>query len=238
MKALEEASAFGLRQLPILLRGEVASLEAWLQERDARRILFQSVVIVVGAGLFGAAIGAWRAPLQALYLAAKLPLILILTAVFNGLANGMLAPLLGLNIGFRQSFLLVLSSFAIAAAILAGFSPVMLFLIWNAPAADVSGVSFHVILLTGIMAIAFAGVAANVRLLGFLRGIAKDGKTARGVLLAWLSGNLFLGAQISWNLRPFVGSPEMKVEFLREDAFSGNFYESVLRVVGRMISSL
>lgn len=209
---------------------------SWLGEASVRRILFQTAVICVGAGLFGAAIGAWRAPLQSLCLAVKLPLILILTTLFNGLANGMLAPLLGLNIGFRQSSLLVLSSFAIAATILAGFSPIMLFLVWNAPVSDVSGASFYIVLLTGIAAIAFAGVAANARLLGLLRVVAKDVKTARCVLFAWLAGNLFLGAQISWILRPFIGSPEMEVEFLRDDAFSGNFYEAVLRVVGRLIS--
>ncbi len=238
MKTVVETELSDLRQLPALLRGEVGLLASWLREESGRRILFQAVVIFVGAGLFGAAIGAWRAPLQSLYLAVKLPLILILTTLFNGLVNGMLAPLLGLNIGFRQSSQLVLSSFAIAATILAGFSPIMLFLVWNAPVSDVSGAPFYVVLLTGIAAIAFAGMPANVRLLGLLRVLASDVKTARNVLFAWLAGNLFLGAQISWNLRPFIGSPEMEVEFLREDAFSGNFYEAVLRVVGRLVSGL
>lgn len=238
MNALGGSKLPGLRQLPFLLRGEVEVLSSWLREGSGRWILFQTSVIFLGAGLFGSALGAWRAPLQSLYLAAKLPLILILTTLFNGLANGMLAPLLGLNVGFRQSLGLVLSSFAIAATILAGFSPIMLFLIWNAPVSDVSGASFYIVLLTGITAIAFAGVAASARLLGLLRALAKDAQTARKVLFVWLAGNLFLGAQISWNFRPFIGSPEMAVEFLRDDAFSGNFYEAVFRVVGRLISSL
>jgi hypothetical protein len=38
-------------------------------------------VVVVGTGLFGAALGSWRAALQALFTAVKLPLILLLTAV-------------------------------------------------------------------------------------------------------------------------------------------------------------
>jgi hypothetical protein len=236
MKTLEKSSTLGLWQLPVLLRGETEILAPWLREVSGRRILFQTAVIVVGAGLYGAAVGAWRAPLQSLYLAVKLPLILVLTALFNGVANGMLAPLLGLNVGFRQSLALVLTSFAIAATVLGGFSPIMLFLVWNAPVSDVSGAPFYVVLLTGVVTIAFAGVAANMRLLDLLRGMAQDVKTARSVLFAWLAGNLFLGAQISWNLRPFIGSPEMEVEFLRDDAFSGNFYEAVLRVVGRLIS--
>jgi hypothetical protein len=44
---------------------------------------------------------------------------------------------------------------------------------------------------------------------------------------AWLAGNLFLGAQLSWILRPFIGSPELPVEFLRAGALRGNFYENI-----------
>src|SRR5438094_410551 len=59
--------------------------------------------VIMGAGVYGAAMGSWRDASQALYTGIKLPLVLLLTTVGNGLLNGMLAPLLGLNITFRQS---------------------------------------------------------------------------------------------------------------------------------------
>ena len=34
---------------------------------------------------------------------------------------------------------------------------------------------------------------------------------ARRVLFAWLTVNLFLGSQLSWVLRPFIGSPGLPV---------------------------
>jgi LmbE family N-acetylglucosaminyl deacetylase len=37
------------------------------------------------------------------------------------------------------------------------------------------------------------------------------------VISAWLAANLFLGSQLSWILRPFIGSPGLPVEFLRHD---------------------
>jgi hypothetical protein len=55
-------------------------------------------------------------------------------------------------------------------------------------------------------------------------------------LYAWLAGNLFLGSQLSWILRPFIGSPEMRVEFLRKTAFDGNFYETVFRALRHLFS--
>jgi hypothetical protein len=32
---------------------------------------------------------------------------------------------------------------------------------------------------------------------------------------------------LSWILRPFIGSPDLPLQFLRPDALHGNFYENV-----------
>lgn len=216
-----------------LLRGEVATLGAWTAEWQTARVVRDVTVICCGAGLFGAAVGWWRAPQQALFAGAKLPLILLLTAGGNALLNAMLAPLLGLHLRFQQSFLALLTSFALAATILGAFSSLVAFIIWNAPPLTAGGphnATIHaMILLLLVAAIAFAGVAANLRLLQLLRNLAGEGAAAWRVLLAWLAGNLFLGSQLSWILRPFIGSPGLPVEFLRSDAFNGNFYEAVFR---------
>jgi hypothetical protein len=98
--------------------------------------------------LYGAAMGWWRDPQQALYVAIKFPLIILLTTAGNALINAMLAPLLGLNIPFRQSFSAILMSFTIAAAILGAFSPLMAFMVWNAPPMSpepVSGATYNFI---------------------------------------------------------------------------------------------
>src|SRR5260221_9697593 len=109
-------------RLGVLLRGEPDSLRAWVEQRDARRVAFCFSVIAIGAGLYGAAMGWWRSPLQALYVAIKFPLIIVLVTLGNALLNAMLAPLLGLNIGLRQTFMAILMSFTILAAILGAFS--------------------------------------------------------------------------------------------------------------------
>ena len=125
-----------------------------------------------------------------LFTAVKLPLILLLTATGNALLNGILAPLLGLNLSLRQSFDAILLSFAIAGAILAAFSPLVLFEVWNLPAMDQAGfdrgATFNRIQLTQVAAIAFAGIAATARLLRYLescsgsQGIARrDRKSTR-----------------------------------------------------------
>jgi hypothetical protein len=193
----------------------------------------------MGAGLYGAVMGCWRAPLQALYVAIKLPLLILLTTIGNGLLNGMLAPLLGLNIAFRQSLTAVLVSFAIASAILGALSPVALFVVWNTPpltnAMQPAAAEHGFLQLTLVVFIAFAGVTGNVRLLPLLRQMAGSPAVARKVLLAWLAGNLFLGSQICWVLRPFIWDPGRPVEFIGPQYFSGSFYETVFEAARTLI---
>jgi hypothetical protein len=227
-------------RLSVLLRGEVQSLESWSAQWNARRILLHIGIIVVGAGLYGAAMGWWRDPMQALYTAIKFPLIILLTATANAMLNAMLAPLLGLNIPFRQSFLAILMSFTVVAAILGSFAPLMAFMIWNSPPMlpnpwESSG-PYAFILFTFVVVIAFAGVTSNLRLLQLLRHLGGRSSVAFRVLLAWLAGNLFFGTQLSWILRPFIGAPALPVQFLREHAFKGNFYETIFHTVVRLFT--
>ena len=84
---------------------------------------------------------------------------------------------------------------------------------------------------------AFAGIAANVRLVQLLRELSGSAGAARKVLFAWLAGNLLLGSQLSWIFRPFVGSPNLPVEFLRADPFRGSFYEAVFNAARQLLSS-
>ena len=224
--------------LGALLRGEAGTMAAWIRGWTAGRTWRQVAVIALGGGAFGAAMGAWRAPEQAAFAAVKLPLVLLGTAVGNALINGMLAPLLGLNLGLRGAFASVLMSFALAAAILGAFSPLMAFLVWNLPpllpGAAVNLAAHSVMLLTWVAVIALAGVMSNLRLLQLLRHLGGGPGPARRILFAWLSVNLLLGAQLSWILRPFIGTPSLPVEFLRADALHGNFFESILHTAHQL----
>jgi len=230
-----------LSEITVLLRGEAAPISAWTEQWKGWRLAVCLAVIVVGAGLYGAAMGYWRAPQQAFYVAIKFPLIILLTTLGNTLLNAMLAPLLGLNISLRQSFLAVLFSFTIASAILGSFSPLAAFLVWNAPplsasAAELSTGTYSFIQLTHVGVIAFAGVTANLRLAQLLQHLSGNSRIARRVLLAWLAGNLLFGSQLTWIMRPFIGAPGLPVQFLRATAFKGNFYETVFHALLRLLN--
>lgn len=220
-----------------LLRGDAEQLSNWLAAPDIGAFVRYLAIILIGSGVYGFTLGIWRAPLQSFYTAIKFPLLIFLTCAGNAVVNGMLAQILGSGLSFKQTSLAILMSFAIAAIILGGLSPITLFIWYNAsPLSSGSAVMGHsIMLLTHVSAIAFAGIMANRRLFNLLRKMSGSVSTARAVLLSWLAGNLFLGAQLAWNLRPFIGSPTLAVQFLRDDPLRGNFYEAVWRAFRHLL---
>jgi hypothetical protein len=223
------------------LRAEPACLRDWIARRQANLILFCTAAIVVGAGAYGAVMGCWRNPLQALYVAIKLPLVILLTTLGNGLLNGMLAPLLGFNVTFRQSLTIVLMTFATASVILGALSPVALFVVWNTPplteATLLTSPGYNFMQLTIAVFIGSAGFVGNVHIAPLLVQWTRNAAVARNVLLTWLATNLFLGSQICWVLRPFIWDPAGPTRFIGREYFRGSFYETVFEAVRRLIFS-
>lgn len=220
-----------LRRLAILCRGDSERIAPWLEERAPRWLLTCVLTIAAGCALYGGVVGLWRAPLQAAYTAVKMPLLIFLTCGGNALLNGLLAQVFGSGLSFRQTSLAILMSFTIASLVLAALSPVAFFLYRNTPPLDSAarGTGHSLTLLGDVLFIAYAGVVANRRLLRLLERCCATPAAARRVFWSWLAGNLFLGAQLSWILRPFIGSPGLAIQFLRDDPMRGNFYESVFR---------
>jgi len=235
------SAEFRIRQIPTLLGGQPDALKAWAARWEPSRVLGYVAMIFAGAGLYGAAMGYWRSPIQAGYNVVKVPLVILTTTLGTALINGMLAPFLGLNRGFRQALMLVLMSFTIAAAILGSFAPIVFFIVWNTPSlagqTQVPLAAYNFVQLTQVVVIAFAGAAANVRLFRLLHSLSGSSRVALKILFAWLVGNLFLGSQLCWILRPLIGSPVLPVEFIRPNAFQGNFYETVFHAIGHLLSS-
>jgi hypothetical protein len=214
----------------MLLRPLLQPDTVWLDQPNARRIAGSALAAILGLAAYGFSVGVWRSPLMGVYVAIKMPLLIACTLACNGLLNGLLGALLGSGLGFRQSWLALLTAFAQAALILGSLSPVTFFLAWNAPPPDspqaVTAHSAYLIAHTAL--IAFAGVVSNLHLHRLLAGRAPNRLVANGTLFAWLAGNAFLGAQFSWLLRPFFGSPGLKVQFLRDHSTEGgNFYQAV-----------
>lgn len=214
-----------------LCRGDRRLFAGWIESTQKGSVLYCMALIAMGCGSYGFTVGLRNGWEMGAYVAIKLPLIIFITLSVNGMLNGLLGLVLGSGIGFRKSLQFLLTGFAIMSVILGALSPVSFFATLNMPSSgDGTGrFAWHgASLLMHTCLIAFAGITAHTRLLHYVREFADSSREGTHVFFAWLAGNLFVGAQVSWNLRPFFVSPGLKVEILREDPFNGNFYEAVI----------
>ena len=76
--------------------------------------------------------------------------------------------------------------------------------------------------------LAAAGLAGVASLWAALRRMVPSPRAAKALAAVWIGAYAFVGTQLGWMLRPFVGSPFYPVVFLREDALDRNFYEFLL----------
>lgn len=208
----------------------------WLEAPGRGRVRWLIGITAAGMAAYGCSVGYWRDPWMALYVAVKLPLLIFLTLLCNGLLNGLLGILLGGGFSFRESLMALLASSAVAAVILGSLAPVTLLMAWNAPPPDShgAGMAHSVYLVFHTFLIGFAGITANIHLHHLLLDRSPSPGAATATLLAWLAGNGFVGAQFAWILRPFFGTPSMKVQFLRDHPMRGGFHETVWHSLGKI----
>ncbi len=210
-----------------LLRLDPIAVDEWLSSNKNRILVVCIIITTIGTAIYGITIGLWRGPLQAFYVAIKFPLLIFITTASNSLLNWFISLMIGANFTLVQTLKYQFISFAIAAIILLSFAPVSLFFLWNAP--PLSGAAMlgnSLITIMHVLLISVAGSIANIRLYKLLHKNLNR-MIASGVLVAWLAGNMFLGCQISWILRPFIGSPNLQIQFLRPNPLEGNFYIDV-----------
>lgn len=210
-------------RLELLLREPDAFVDALAREDDAAQGASMAALtraltaaVVIGAGLFGAVVGAHRGALQALYCTVKVPLILLVTLAVCAGPFVAFTRAAGLTMSARSVVALALGSCARFALVLVGLAPfVWLMEGWS--------LGYHRVILAVVAVCAFAGCAAG-RLL--FSGLARSGPAGIRVGLAFVAVFALTGAQTSWILRPYVVRPRTeRIPFVR--ALEGDFLDAL-----------
>lgn len=215
----------------VLERGRRALLDDLRLDRDLGKHVATLILstIVFGA-IYGAVLGSWHGPRLAAYVAIKVPLLMLSTAAITALFNWIVSALLGLRMRMAQTFALTLVPLAIASIVAASLAPVAWLFTQALPGPSPAQHTLHnVLYLVHVALIAGAGIAGTATLRGVLVDVCNgDQRRARAVRFAWVAVYAFVGGEIAWMLRPFVGSVYLPVVFLRDDALDGNVYEFIL----------
>ena len=206
-----------------------ALLSDVLQGRDlARHWARLCVGMALGAAVYGAVLGQWHGPRLALYVAVKLPMVLLLTSGLTLLLSWILAQLLGLPLRFGQVAVLIFLGLASASVMLASLAPVAwLFTVSAPPPTTAARTAHNLLYLMHTGFVGSSGLAGSFALRQALRATGRPPEVVRRVYGSWILAYAFVGGEITWALRPFVGSVYHPVVFLRDDALRGNVYEFI-----------
>jgi hypothetical protein len=190
-----------------------------------RALLLQSTLCFA---LYGAVMGLTHGWQQALYSAIKLPALFLLTLVVCLPSLYFFNILLGSRLYLPQVLALSLTAITITAALTASLAPITLFF-W------LSGRDYDFAL---VMNVTFLAITGAIGLLFLIGGMIQI-DPIRGlfslrwpVLLVWMMLYAFVGTQMAWILRPFMGTLEQVIPFAPS---GGNFYIEVLTSLGRVL---
>lgn len=227
------ALAFRLGVDDVLRRRGWAAVPA----QSVRSSAAMAAYAVCFGALYGAAMGTYggfavgrswdELKWQILYSAIKVPCLLAATCAVSLPSFFVLNTLAGLRDDFLESLRAVTAAQAGVAIILASLAPLTLF--WYASSADYAAALF----VNGIF-FAVAALAAQSLLRSYYEPLVARNARHRKMLWLWLGIYWFVGIQMSWIMRPFVGSPLGPVEFVRRESFD-NAYVVVSRLAWRIL---
>ncbi len=220
-----------LRFVDRLLRG--AALRGPADTGAARVGVWAGLAVVaVGGAAYGAVMGCFGGfaadrPLQILFSAVKVPLLIAVTTALALPSFFVLNSLLGLRDDFAEAVRAVAVTQSAVAVVLASLAPYTA--VWYASTTD-----YHEATLFNAAMFAVASGAAQWVLRRRYAPLIARNPRHRVMLWGWLAVYAFVGIQMGWVLRPFLGQPGVPVTFVREETW-GNAYVVVFESVWRVL---
>jgi len=182
------------------------------------------IAIFAGSLLFGAAVGSWHGGVQTFFAGGKLPVVMLATLVLSAPAFYAISAVFHRPWPLRSVVSLMLVAGARFSLVLLAATP-PLWLLINL------GASYDLSKLAAAFAYALAGLAALSLL---VRGLG-NGVGKRRMIALVVGTFLLIGAQTSWMLRPYLGTPGVHEVVLftreREGGLVYQLYRSVERVM-------
>ena len=191
----------------------------------------RTIAIIAFCGVFyGALMGTWGGvsgdrPLQIVYSALKVPLLLGVTFCISAPSFWMMSTLLGLGDDFEYSLRALCATQAGISLILASLAPFTLLFY-------ASSTNYESAILFNVSMFAIATFCGQKLLRAHYSALIERDSRHRKVLIGWLVVFALVAVQMAWLLRPFVGDPNAPVTFFRADALT-NAYENLGRILVR-----
>ena len=218
-----------------ILRDRVTFFAEIREEIELReKIVAMLLSSFVFLALYGGVMGASNSMPQVFSSAIKLPILFLITLIICAPSLYFFNILFGSKQSILQNISLILTAMTVTSVLLVSLAPVTLFFLTTT-----SGYEFFALLnvviftVSGVMGLTFLKQ-------GFEYSVDADneeGRTARRRLFfAWMLLYAFVGTQMAWTLRPFMGAPTEPFMIVRQ--VGGNFYTAVMESLYRLLIGL
>lgn len=201
-------------------------------EDTLSKVVSQYFLLNVCSFLYGVVMGSYNGFRQAISSGIKVPLLFSLALLVCFPAFFVIQHVLGSRLGFWQMFKIILSGFVMVALVMVSFAPVVIFFL-------ITGDNYSFLKLLHVAIFGLSGFFGVKTILDALRFSCEKKKVYPkvGVVVFrfWILILAFVGMQLAWNLRPFIGSRELPFELFRKR--EGNFYLAVIRAAGDLVTS-
>jgi len=195
------------------------------------KLRYAVLTIIALSGFFGLVAGAYSGPAQAVSAAVKLPFLFFATFTVCFPTFFVVQVLVGSRLRLLQVAVLVFGALALTCVLLAAFVPITAFFL-------VTGANYY---FQHLLNIVIAGVAGLFGMYALHEGLSvvceKRGvypRKALTIMRAWALLFGFVGIQLAWTLRPFLG--DRNEPFRVFGTYQGNFYAAIIYAVNKLMA--
>ena len=203
-----------------------------IDNKESSKLIYKQILIICWFGLlYGIVMGSYHSFQQAIVSGIKVMILFITTLIICFPSFFIIQQVFGSKMSLRQMTLIILNGFLLASIITLSFTPIIIFFL-------ITGSNYHFLQLLHVAIFIFSGIFGMKLIIDALKYACEKKniypQTGVTVFKVWIIILAFVGIQLSWNLRPFLGDKNEEFKLFRK--YEGNFYTAIIYSFEQLLS--
>ena len=186
--------------------------------------------MIIMSFAYGIIMGSYHSVAQAIASGIKVPVLFSIVLIICFPAFFIIQFILGSKLKLSQMISIILAGFVLLTAIMVSFTPIVVFFL-------LTGGNYYFLQLLHIAIFILSGIFGMKTIIDALKYSCEQQsiypKIGVDVFKFWVVILVFVGIQMAWNLRPFLGDRNEPFKLFRE--YEGNFYAALIYSVNQLI---
>lgn len=230
-KIMSRKKILSFEFFPTLQNSEQFFKKITSDEAVGTKILSQCLLMLSFSFLYGIVMGSYHSFEQAIAAGVKVAVLFSLAIIICFPAFFIIQFILGSKLKLHQMISIILSGFVLTTSIMVSFAPIVIIFL-------LTGGNYYFLQLLHIVIFILSGIFGMKTVVDALKYSCekKSVYPQIGVVVFrfWVIILAFVGIQLAWNFRPFLGDRGQPFELFRE--YEGNFYTALIYTGKQLLS--